>query len=98
MYSTEIDSALIFEDVLGSRGRCKILKLLAIKKELNISEIIRQTNINHIDMKKHLEFLSQKKIIQEKKYGRIRIYRFMDENLRANALKNLIYFWENYNE
>ena len=36
--------------------------------------------------------------IQEKRYGRIKIYRFKDENMKARSLKNLISFWENENE
>ncbi len=85
---------LTLEGVLGSRGRCKIVKLLAIKNELNISEIIKQTHLNHIDVKKHLEYLEKINFVQEKRYGRIKIYRFKEENIKAKSLKNLILFWE----
>jgi predicted transcriptional regulator len=89
-----IEENFTFENVLGSKGRCKIIKLLALKTELNISEIVKQTRLNHIDVKKHLAFLELIDFVQEKKYGRIKIYRFKEENLKAKSLKNLILFWE----
>lgn len=35
------------ENLLGSRARIKILKILAQEQELSISQIIRSTNLNH---------------------------------------------------
>ncbi len=71
-----------------------IIKVLAIKSELNISKIISLTGISHSSAEIHLTFLKKINFIQEKKFGRIRIFRFQEENLNARALKNLITFWE----
>lgn len=90
-------SDLNFEDVFCSKGRVKILRILAIMNEMNISEIIKQTHLNHNDVKKHLSFFCKINFIQEKKFGRIHIYRFKEENYKAKAIKNLIEFWENDN-
>ena len=82
------------EDVLGSRARVKILKCLAVYEELTISLIIAKTKLNHSNVLRHLNYLKTCNLIQEKKFGRIKIYRFKSENIKAKSLKNLIEIWE----
>ena len=89
---------IAFEDILSSRGRVKILKHLALKNEMNISNIVKKTGLNHSSVRDHLIFLKDIDFIQEKQFGRIRIYRYKLENLKARALKNLIVYWENFND
>jgi DNA-binding transcriptional ArsR family regulator len=84
---------LSLELVFSSRGRAKILDLLAKQNEMNISEIIRRTALNHNSVTQHLQSLEALDLIQEKKFGRIKIYRFKSENINARALKNLIDLW-----
>ncbi|MHA1454263.1 MAG: helix-turn-helix domain-containing protein, partial [Promethearchaeota archaeon] len=69
------------------------LELLAKKNELNISEIIRRTSLNHSSATRHLKSLEDLGFIQEKIFGRIKIYRFRSEDINARALKNLINLW-----
>ena len=95
MLKTIISSEIVnIEDIFSSRGRTKIIKLLALRDELNISKIVELTGLNHLSVKSHLFFFKEIDFVQEKKFGRIRIYRFKTENLKAKALKNLIKFWE----
>ena len=82
------------EDLLGSRARIKILKLLAFKQELAISQIIRMTNLNHSAVRRHLDYLKSNDLIQEKIFGRIKMYRYKSENIRARSLKKFIEIWE----
>ena len=84
----------LIEDLLGSKARLKILKTLALNEELNISLIISKTKLNHANVLKHLNFLKSFNLIQEKKFGRIRIYRYKTENIKARSLKNFIEIWE----
>ncbi|MHA1230393.1 MAG: ArsR/SmtB family transcription factor [Candidatus Helarchaeota archaeon] len=84
------------EDIFSSKGRVKIIKLLAKENELNISEIIKRTNLNHNITSKHLKILTEANILQEKIYGRIKIYRFRIEDFKVKAIKNLIDIWEDY--
>ncbi len=86
------------EDIFSSRGKTKIIKLLALRGELNISKIVELTGLNHFSVKTHLFFFREIDFVQEKKFGRIKIYRFKTENLKAKALENLIKFWEFDNE
>ena len=81
------------EDILSSRGRIKILKELADSSELNISELCRRVGLNHSSTKLHLETLMASGLVEEKAFGRIKIYRYRIEDLRARALKNLLDLW-----
>lgn len=82
------------EDILGSRARVKILKTLAINEELTISLIINKTRLNHSCVIKHLNYLKTINLIQEKKFGRIKIFRFKLENMKARSFKNFVQIWE----
>jgi len=86
----------LVEDLLGSRARVKILKILANENELNISSIIKKSHLNHKNVIKHLKYLKQVNLIQQKNFGRIKIFRYKKENLKAKSFKNFIEIWENY--
>ena len=82
------------EDLLGSRARVKIIKALAINEELTISLLIKTTKLNHANVRKHLDYLKTVNLVEEKRFGRIGIFRYKLENTKARLLKNLIEIWE----
>lgn len=82
------------EDVFSSRLRIKIVKLLMQMSELNISEIARRLGINHNAASKHLQVLEEEGILQQKVFGRIRMYRIKENSPKAKAIQNLIETWE----
>ena len=82
------------ENLLGSKARVKILKTLAKNEELSISQIIRNTKLNHSSVKYHLACLKSYNLVQEKIFGRIKIYRYKFENIRAKSLGKFIEIWE----
>jgi DNA-binding transcriptional ArsR family regulator len=92
--NTETSRKIGIEDLFSSRGRIKILKELAVSNELNISELCRRVNLNHSSTKSHLEVLLQSGLIEEKIFGRIKIYRYKIEDLRARSLRSLFDIWE----
>ena len=92
--SRKVEGKFLIEDIFYSRGRVKILKILATEGELNISEIARKAHINHNSTRQHLNFLVKANILQEKTFGRIRIYRFRIEDAKVRAIKDLIEIWE----
>jgi len=91
--NTKVQTKLALEDVFSSRGRVRILKLLAELGELNISAISRSINLNHSAVKGHLKFLTDVGLIKEKRFGRILIYQFQDDNILAHSLKQLFKIW-----
>ena len=96
--SKDSTKILSLDQVFSSRGRAKILELLALHNELNISEIIRRTSLNHSSVVRHLQYLGDIGFIVEKNFGRIKIYRYRSENINARALKNLIHLWRENTE
>ncbi|MCK5631955.1 winged helix-turn-helix transcriptional regulator [Candidatus Bathyarchaeota archaeon] len=82
------------EDVFSSRGRVRILRLLSEIEELNISEIARRAGLNYTTTNEHLRILEKACVVRHKTFGRIRIYRFNDQDLKARAIKDLMELWE----
>ncbi|HDQ05911.1 MAG TPA: ArsR family transcriptional regulator [Candidatus Bathyarchaeota archaeon] len=85
---------MAIEEVFSSKGRVKIIRILAEIRELNISEIARRAGLNYATTNQHLQVLEDHKLVRHKSYGRIRIYRYNEENPRALMIKQLIDFWE----
>ena len=88
------ENKFLIEDLLGSKARVKILKVLAQNEELTISLIIKQTRLNYSNVIKHLTHLKSLNLIQEKNFGRIKIFRYRIENIKARSLKKFIEIWE----
>lgn len=85
---------MAIEEVFSSKGRVKILRILAEIRELNISEIARRAGLNYATTNQHLQVLENYKLVRHKTFGRIRIFRFNEENPRARMIKQVIDFWE----
>jgi DNA-binding transcriptional ArsR family regulator len=77
------------EDIFSSKGRVKILKVLAERGEMNISDITRRSSLNHTTTAMHLKRLCEFGIVEEKNFGRIRIFRFRREDPHAWAVQSL---------
>jgi DNA-binding transcriptional ArsR family regulator len=77
------------EDVLCSKTRLKILKLL-IDSRFKPSEIARAVGVNYLNTEQHLEILEAEGILTHSKFGtRIRYYKY-NETPKALAVRNLI--------
>ena len=85
---------MAIEDVFSSKGRVKILTILSEIGELNISEIARRAGLNYSTTNQHLQALENHKLVCHKTFGRIRIFRYNEENPRARMIRKLIEFWE----
>ncbi|MGC8939861.1 MAG: ArsR/SmtB family transcription factor [Candidatus Bathyarchaeia archaeon] len=86
------------EDVLSSRLRIKILKILSKMGELNVSEIARRLGVNYNTTSQHLRILENEGIVKHKLFGRIRLYRLNEQSPKARALQNLLESWEHPNK
>lgn len=85
---------LPIEDVLSSKGRVRILRILADIGELNISEIARRAGLNYATTNQHLKVLEDHQLVKHKRFGRIRIFRYNEENPRATMIKQLMEIWD----
>ena len=86
------------EDVFSSKPRMKILKLVARLGELNVSDVARRIGVNFTTTSRHLRVLQEEGILQQRTYGRIRMYRFNRASAKAKAVQDLIEVWEEANK
>ena len=82
-----------FEEVFSSKPRMKILKLLFRLGNLNVSDIARRIKLNYATTNQHLKVLEDEQILQQRVYGRIRMYRFKESSQKAIVIQNLIEIW-----
>ncbi len=82
------------EDVLSSKSRMKILKLIYQLGSLNVSDVARRLKLNYASTSEHLKVLESEGILLEHKYGRVRMYRFSQGSAKAKAVVGLIEAWE----
>ncbi|MHA1309867.1 MAG: winged helix-turn-helix domain-containing protein [Candidatus Helarchaeota archaeon] len=81
-------------DLLSSKGRVKILYLLAKYNELNITQIVKMTKMNSTQVNTHLKYFVNNKVIEEKKFGRVKIYRLMTEYYKIKLLQTFFTHWD----
>ena len=84
----------VIEDVFSSKGRMKILKVLADVGELNVSQIARRAGLNYATTNQHLLVLESHGLVRHKKFGRTRIFRLDEENPATMMIRELIESWE----
>ncbi|MFX0102922.1 MAG: hypothetical protein ACFFCS_25360 [Candidatus Hodarchaeota archaeon] len=82
------------EDLLSSRVRVKLLKVLVDKKEINISTLVKEAKSNHTEILKHVTFLKSIDLLEEKYFGRIHIVRFKEEKFLGKIIKEFFSFFK----
>ena len=82
------------ENVFSSKSRMKILMLVYQLGQLNVSDVARRLKLNYTSTSEHLKILEKEDILQERVYGRVRMYRFNEGSAKAKAVAALIEAWE----
>ncbi|MEM3638112.1 MAG: hypothetical protein QXX17_03430 [Conexivisphaerales archaeon] len=77
------------EEVLGSRGRVRLLSVLSRFGEVNITKLARLCNLQHTSADRNLQLLLLHDIITEKRFGRIRIYSLNSHSSVARSIQRL---------
>jgi DNA-binding transcriptional ArsR family regulator len=75
------------EEILGSKGRIRVLEVLTESGELNISEVSRRTGLNYTSVERHLMKLKDLGLLKEKRYGKIRIFEVTFRSFTASFEK-----------
>jgi DNA-binding transcriptional ArsR family regulator len=84
--------------VLSSSGRIRILTLLSDIEELHLTEIAKRTDQSYSATERHLDDLSKAGIVEERDYGRVRVFKLNQTNDRAKLLQELILKWNQAQE
>ncbi len=83
--------------ILSSGGRIRILTLLSEVEQLHLTEIAKRTDQSYSATERHLGDLLQAEIVEERDYGRVRVFKLNLTNDRAKLLQELILKW-NHNQ
>ncbi|NPA70040.1 MAG: winged helix-turn-helix transcriptional regulator [Crenarchaeota archaeon] len=87
------------EELLASKTRLRILKVLFKHGELNITKLTKMTDLNHKVVQYHLDILKEYGIIEEKQIGRIKIVKVRDKDPKVARLRDLfLQLFEMYEE
>ncbi|MGC9072382.1 MAG: winged helix-turn-helix domain-containing protein [Acidilobus sp.] len=62
------------ERLLSSKGKVRVLKVLLNEGQANITRIVKETGLNHALVERHLRDLVDMGIVQERRYGRMRVF------------------------
>lgn len=79
-----------FEDIFSSKGRVKVLKVILLHGEINLTSIIKETGLNYVLVSKHVEYLKSCNIIEEINLGRVKIYRPNWVNPRVRYIEEIL--------
>ncbi|MCG2869269.1 MAG: winged helix-turn-helix domain-containing protein [Vulcanisaeta sp.] len=77
------------ENVFSSRVRIRIIRALIKYREVNITKLSRDLGINYRVIEHHIEALKRLGVAEERKFGRIRIIRLVEENPKVAAIEKL---------
>ncbi|MGB9718197.1 MAG: winged helix-turn-helix transcriptional regulator [Thermoproteota archaeon] len=80
----------MLEEVSSSVSGSRIFWRLLRNGEMSLSEIIRQTNLNHSVVKKRVSRMVEMGLVNEKSFGRIRIYVLNQGNPNIRLLLSLV--------
>jgi len=78
------------EEVLASKGRIKVLKVIINSGEINLTQILHMTGLNYRSVVRHINFLIRAGLIEEIRIGRVRIYRPRWIDPRIKLLEELL--------
>lgn len=74
----------IFDEILGSKGKVRILLALIEKGESYLSQIARDTKLSNSVTLAHLKTFCKKGIVKCKKFGRMKFYSINTKNENVN--------------
>jgi len=76
--------------LIGNRGKYKVLKTIYDYGEVNISRIARETGLNYEYVKRYLSELKKMGIINERAFGRAKLYSINYTSSKALLIRDLL--------
>lgn len=86
----------IIEKMLGSKSKIRILATLIKLREINIASLVKACGSGYTAVERSLKDLEKIGIINEKRFGRIRIIKLVENDNRVQALIKLFEVFSNY--
>jgi len=79
----------MIESIFSSKIRIRILRILIKVREINITRLARDLGINYKVAVYHVEALRNMGLVEEKRFGRIRIVRLIENNPKVHTLERI---------
>jgi DNA-binding transcriptional ArsR family regulator len=81
------------EDVLCSKTRITIIKLLNDLGQLNVSDIAQRLGSNYAHALRNLTILQESDLVTQLRSGRTKYFRLNGESLKVRAVQKLLDVW-----
>jgi hypothetical protein len=81
--------AINVEELLGSKWKIRVLKKIIEEKEVNISNLVKETSSNFKKVEEYIKTLNELDIVREKRLGKIRLIIVNEKSLIYNNLERL---------
>ena len=78
------------EEILNSKLRLRILKVLCRENEINITALTRKVNSSHVQTMYHVDFLEKVGFVEVKRYSRLKIVRLKVDNPLVKKLCDIL--------
>ncbi len=86
----EDENNIMIEQLFSSRGRVRVIKTIFRLGEANISKIARITGLHHKLVEKYLLQLKDYGIVEEHRYGRLRLFKLNYTNPKTYLIRELL--------
>lgn len=77
------------EELCASRARIKILRIILREGQASITRLAREARLNNKRVAYHMKALEKLGIVEERKFGRLRVYELRYNDPRVSALRNI---------
>lgn len=78
------------EELFASRARVRILRIILKEGQATITRLAREAGLNNRRVAEHMRALSRLGIVEERKYGRLRLYELRHKDPRVGALREIM--------
>ena len=75
------------EEFFAAKGRTRILGVIAEYGEVNISQLARRVGMNHTSVVRHVKRLKKAGLVNDKRYGTLRVLEFRPDTLTVTLRK-----------
>ena len=79
-----------FLEIISSKGKVKILKILLREGQVNISRLVRESGLHYNLVLRHLTDLERQGLVEEVRVGRLRLFSLKLDNPRTIALIEIL--------
>jgi len=81
---------LDIEKLLRSPGRIRVLRVILERGQINVSRLARETGLHHRIVSKYIEEFRSMGIVDERRYGRLRVIEANLLDPKVAALRRIL--------